>query len=186
MPKTDPASALADAALKLLAKKSWSELTLAEVAKAAKLPMTQLQSLTPAKPALMGVILRRIGSETTARYKPEKGSASVRDRIFDVMMTWFEVLGSRKPAARSLYEGLGRDPLSLLAAREEIVAAASWLLALAQADTGPMIPLRALGLAGVMARAIPIWLDDGKDMAKTMARLDGDLSRIENLLRRTG
>src|ERR1700679_954066 len=186
MPKIDLAAALADAAFKLLAKKSWSELTLAEIAKAAKLTMAQLQALAPAKPALIGSILRKIGSETTARYKPERGSRSARDRLFDVAMTWFEVLASRKPAVRSLYDGLKRDPLSLLAARQDIVAAASWLLALAEADTGPLVPLRALGLAGVMARVIPVWLDDGKDMAKTMARLDGDLGQIDKLLRRGG
>jgi hypothetical protein len=186
MPKTDPATALADAALKLLAKQSWSDLALAAVAKAAKLPMAQLHTLAAAKPALIGLILRRIGNETTARYKHEKGSTSARDRIFDVAMTWFEVLASRKPAIRSLYDGLKRDPLSLLAAREEITAAASWLLVLAEADTGPAVPLRALGLAGVMARTIPAWLDDGKDMAKTMARLGSDLGQIDKLLRRGG
>lgn len=186
MPKNDPAATLADATLKLLAKKSWSTLTLAEVAKAAKVRMAPLRSLAAAKPALVGLILRRIGDETATRYRPDKSSRSPRDRIFDVAMTWFEVLAARKAAIRSLYEGLSRDPLSLLAMRAEIAAAAGWLLALAEADTGPLIALRAMGLAGVMARAIPVWLEDGKDMAKTMARLDGDLGQIEKLLRRGG
>jgi AcrR family transcriptional regulator len=180
MPKATVETRLADAALKLLAKKRWSDLTLAEVAKAAKIPFAQLQSLAASKPALIGSILDRIGGETASRYKPDAGS-SVRDRLFDVAMTWFEVLAARKPAIRSLYEGLKHDPLSLLAARGEIGVAASWLLALAEADTGPAIGLRAMGFALAIAHAIPVWLDDGKDLAKTMARLDGDLRRGESV-----
>jgi len=179
--KTDPTARLADAALKALAKTRWSDLTLAQVAKAAKIPLAHLQPLAASKPALIGLILKRIGGETASRYKPDKGSASARDRLFDVAMTWFEALASRKAAIRSLYEGLKRDPLSLLAARGEIIAASGWLLALAEADTGPAVALRAMGFALVIARAIPLWLDDGKDMAKTMARLDGDLRRGESV-----
>jgi hypothetical protein len=177
MPKATVETRLADAALKLLAKKRWSDLTLVEVAKAAKIPFAQLQPLAASKSALIGLILNRIGGEIASRYKPDKGSHSARDRLFDVAMTWFEVLAARKATIRSLYDGLKRDPLSLLAARGEIVAAAGWLLALAEADTGPAAGFRAIGFALLIARAIPVWLDDGKDMTKTMARLDGDLRR---------
>jgi hypothetical protein len=179
MVKTDPTARLADAALKLLAKTPWRDLALAQVAKAAKVPMTALRPLANGKPALIGLILTKLGDETVARYRPDAES-SARDRVFDVAMTWFEISNGRKPAMRSLYDGLKRDPLSLLAARSEIVSAASWLLTLAEADTGPAIALRALALAAAIGRAIPAWLDDGKDMAKTMAQLDGDLRRADS------
>ncbi len=181
MAKPDPGTKLADAALKLLAKTSWSELTLAAAAKTAKIPLADLRDVASGKPALIGLILTKLGSETASRYRPDAQS-SARDRVFDVAMTWFEISNARKPAMRALYDGLKRDPLSLLAARGEIVAAASWLLTLAEADTGPAIPVRALALAGAIARAFPVWLDDGKDLAKTMAQLDADLRRADWLL----
>jgi hypothetical protein len=181
MPKASPETALADAALKLLAKTRWDELALVRVAKAAKVPLASLQTIAPSKPALIGLILARLGRDTAARYKPDSGSASARDRIFDVAMTWFDVLAPRKAAIRALYEGLRHDPLTLLAARGEFVAAAEWLLVLAEADKGPANAVRAAGLAIALARAVPVWLDDGKDLAKTMARLDGDLARGESL-----
>jgi hypothetical protein len=81
--------------------------------------------------------LRGFGHEVAARYKRDSGSESARDRIFDVAMTWFDVLAARKQAVRSLYNGLKRDPLALVAARGEILSAAGWLLVLAEADTGP-------------------------------------------------
>ncbi len=185
MAKLSNEDRLADAALKLLAKKRWADLTLGDVAKAAKIPLAQLQSLEGGKAALVGLILKRLGAETAKRYKPEKGSGSSRDRIFDVAMIWFEINAGRKPALRSLYEGLKFDPLTLIAMRAEFAGAGSWLLTLAQADTGSLLSLRAIGLALIMARALPVWLDDDEEeMMKTMAQLDSDLSRTENIANR--
>jgi hypothetical protein len=184
MAKATADTKLADAALKLLAKKSWRDLGLAEVAKAAKIPLFRLQTLG-GKPALIGLLLQKFGAETAKRYVPQKG-ADTKDRVLEVAMTWFEVNSARKPAIRSLYEGLKFDPLTLIARREQFAAAAAWLLTLAEADTGPAMPLRALGFAAVMGRAMGVWLDDDADMAKTMARLDGDLSRAADFLRPRG
>jgi AcrR family transcriptional regulator len=182
MAKPTHETRLADAALKLLAKKDWRDLTLAEVAKAAKIPLTLLQSVG-AKPALIGIMLQKFGAETAKRYVSEKG-ASAKDRVLEVAMTWFEVNAARKPAIGSLYDGLKFDPLTMIAQREQFAAAGSWLLTLAEADTGPAMPLRALGFAAIMGRAIGVWLNDDADMTKTMARLDGDLSRASDFLRK--
>jgi hypothetical protein len=184
MPKPIPKTRLAAAALKLLARQGWSELTLAATAKAAKIPFAELAPIARAKPALIGIVLDLVGGETAARYKPDSGAESARDRLFDVAMLWFDMWGPRKAALRALHDGLKRDPLALIAARGDILAAASWLLALAEADTGSASALKAAGLAGALARAIPVWLDDGKDLAKTMARLDGDLRRGESVFGR--
>jgi AcrR family transcriptional regulator len=184
MAKTDPETALAQAALKLLAKKPWSELTLAAVARAAKLPLSSLQSIVPNKAALLGLILTSVGTDIGKRYRRDPGSEDARDRLLDVALTWFEVLAPHKRAVRSLYDGLKRDPLTLIAARAEVLAAANWLFVLAEADTGPALPIRALALAGILARAIPVWLEDDKNLTKTMARLDTDLRRTEDLFGR--
>jgi AcrR family transcriptional regulator len=181
MPVADPGTKLADAALKLLAKHRWSELTLAQVARAAKVPLASLQTIAPDKPALLGLILRRIGANVAKTYHPDRRSADACDRLLDVALTWFEVLQPRAAAVRSLYEDLCRDPLSLLAARGEILAAASWLLTLAEADAGVSLPARALAFAGILARAIPVWLDDNEEMTATMAQLDADLRRARFL-----
>jgi AcrR family transcriptional regulator len=188
MVKTDPERELAQAALKLLAKKPWPELTLAEVARAAKQPLASLQFVAPNKPALLGLILRAIGADVAKRYRRDPGSSDPRDRLLDMSLTWFEVLAPHKRAIRALHDGLKRDPLSLIAARGATVAAAEWLFVLAEADTGPALSLRALALAATMARAVPVWLDDDKTLSKTMARLDTDLRRAENLFgaRRSG
>jgi hypothetical protein len=182
MAKSDPKAKLADAALKLLAKTRWTDLTLAAVARGAKVPLRDLQSLAPAKPALIGIILSQVGDAVARRYKPDNGSA--HDRLLDVAVTWFETQAANKKAIGALYDGLKFDPLALIDARGDIVSAASWLLVLAEADAGPALPIRALALAGAIARAIPVWIEDDKDLTKTMARLDSDLGRGENFFRR--
>jgi AcrR family transcriptional regulator len=175
---------LADAALKLLAKTGWRNLALAQVAKAAKIPLPQLQDLRGGKSALIGLILNKIGTETAKRYKPESGTA--RERLFDVALAWFETNAKRKPAIRALYEGLKYDPITLIEQRGAFVSAAGWLMTLAEADKGPMLQARALALAAIIARAVPVWLEDGAELTRTMARLDTDLSRITTLPLREG
>jgi AcrR family transcriptional regulator len=173
---------LADAALKLLAKKSWRDLVLADVAKSAKIPLLQLQDLAGGKSALVGLILQKIGAETAKRYHPESDTA--RERLFDVALCWFEVNGKRKPAIGALYEGLKYDPITVIEQRGAFAAAAQWLMTLAKADKGPMVQARTVTLAILVARAIPVWLKDDPELTATMARLDRNLSRADSFARR--
>lgn len=182
MPKPDSETRLADAALKLLAKTAWPELTLAAVAKSARVPLADLQPIASSKSALLGLILRRTGGQVAARYAREPGTA--HDRLFEAAMCWFDVLAPHKKAVRAIFDGLRRDPIALVAARAGIFEAANWLMTLAEADIGPALPLRALGLAAVLGSTIPVWLKDGPDMAKTMASLDTGLRRGGEILNR--
>ena len=168
---------LAESALRLLARSSWQDLTLAAVARSAKVPLASVRAHAPSKPSLIGLILQYTGDQAAVRYKKDRSSGAARDRIFDVVLTWLEVLGPRKAAVRSLYEGIGRDPLALAGARRELLAHAEWLLALAEADTGRIVSVKAAALTLVLARAVSVWLEDDKQLTKTMARIDGDLRR---------
>ena len=173
---------LADAALKLLAKAGWRDLALADVTRAAKVPLTSLQDLRGGKSALIGAILRKIGAETAKRYKPESDVA--RDRLFDVAMAWFEVNAKRKSAIGSLYDGLKYDPITLIEQRGAFVSAAQWLMTLAEADKGPALQLRAVAFGAMIARAIPVWLEDDAELTNTMAQLDRDLSRADSFTKK--
>jgi hypothetical protein len=127
-------------------------------------------------------MLRQLSGELARRYRPDRESQSARDRTFDVCMTWFGLQQPRKKAMRALTNGLSRDPPALLSARREFVAAAEWILALGEADAGAALRVRAAILAGLIMRAMPVWLADDDEMGKTMAQLDRDLRRAENLL----
>src|SRR3974390_237066 len=106
--KSDSGTRLADAALRILAKKAWAELSLVAVAKAAKLPLAELAAHATAKPALIGLVLRRINATVTRAYRPSR-TGDGRDRLFDVAMAWFDALRPHKKAVHALYRGLRND-----------------------------------------------------------------------------
>lgn len=184
MPKSDPETQLVTAAFRLLARKSWRELTLAAIARAAKLNLADATAVAPSKSALVGIMFRATAQEAARRYRPDRESRSARERIFDAAMTWFEVQQPRKAAMRAFYTGLRGDPLALLSARRDVRRSAEQILALAEADAGPTAPILSLSLVGILLRSAFVWIGDNRDMDKTMAALDRDLKRIEGVLLR--
>ena len=179
MASPGPEARIAAAAFRLLAKEPWDGLTLASVARAAKLPWDVMLTLAPSRTALVGLMLRRAAADTAKQYQPDSVSRSARERLFDAIMTWFEAQNGRKDALRSLYDGLRREPLMLLLLRADFIASAEWLLALAEVDAGPAAPVRIACIGGLVVHAFPVWLSDEADMGKTMARVDRDLRRVE-------
>jgi AcrR family transcriptional regulator len=182
MPRFDTEARIAAAAFRLLGREAWNGLTLASVARSAKVPWDEMLKTAPSRTALVGVMLRRAAADTAKRHRPDRVAKRMRDRVFDAIMSWFEAQNVRKEAVRALYDGLAREPLTLLALRGDIIASTGWLLALAEADAGAAAPVRAACIAGIVARALPVWLSDDKDMGKTMAQLDRDLRRVERFL----
>ncbi|HEX4159823.1 MAG TPA: hypothetical protein VHY79_15260 [Rhizomicrobium sp.] len=182
MPRPDAEDRIAAAAFRILAKEPWTETTLASVAKSAKVPWDEVLQIAPSRAALVPVMLRRAAADTAKRYRPDRATQNARERVFDAIMSWFEVQSARKQAVRALYTGLRREPLTLLSLRREFVASAEWLLALAEADAGAASSVRAACIGGLVAHALPVWLSDDEDMGRTMAQIDHDLRRIERFL----
>src|SRR5437773_10844184 len=87
--KDSPAQ-LTPAFLHVLARLKWADITLAAVARAAKLPLPEVLAIAPSKTALPGLLLRSLAKETTRRHMAEPASESPRERLFDVTMTWFD------------------------------------------------------------------------------------------------
>jgi AcrR family transcriptional regulator len=173
---------LARAALRLLAKEEWAKLTLAAIARAAKLPLRDVLVLMGSKTAVAGLVLRMLARETASRYSADSASDDLRERLFDVTMMFFDVQAAHAAALKKFYRALQVDPVTLLAVRGDILGIAGELLALAEADFGLSPRLQAGVFAGVLIRAVSAWRHDEAEMGKTMAQLDGDLRRVERLL----
>src|SRR5947209_19929368 len=94
-PKNDGEAQLARAVLDILAQEKWADITLASVARAAKLPLPDVLAIAPSKIALPGLILRYLAGETVRRHKAGPASGNPRERLFDVTMAWFDVQQSR-------------------------------------------------------------------------------------------
>ena len=115
--KIDVSERVIEAAFKLAAERGWRGLSLAEIAEAAKLPLSQVYPLFPTKEAILRAFSRRIdaevlGDQSLVEEWDDDGSA--RDRLFDVMMRRFDALAPYKTAIGHLLHERSRDPLGAL------------------------------------------------------------------------
>lgn len=179
---SDRETLVAQAALGLLDKEEWSRITLTAVARLAKLPLSDVMAAASSKAALPGLILRMLIRETARRNTSDAKSSDPRERLFEVAMAWFDAQQSFAVGLKRLYRALQYDPASFLALRGEILDASGHLLALAEADFGFSPLIQSAAFAAILVRAVAAWRDDGDDMGKTMAQLDGDLRRVEKFL----
>ena len=182
--RKDPSDKIIDAALKLAATRGWRELSLAEIATAAKVPLPELGELFASKSAILAAWSARIDAEVLKLAEAEDMSGeSARDRLFDVLMLRIDAMTPQKSALIAIARDLRRDPVAALSLIAPMMQAFGWMLEAAGVDSsGLRGALRVRGLALIWSRVLPVWLGDGEDMAKTMAELDRRLRQAEDLL----
>ena len=180
---------LIDTALKLAAERGWREVSLAEIAETAKVPLAKAYRVFPSKQAIFGGFARGIDAEVLADDNLAgewDAETSARDRLFDVMMRRFDALQPHRAGLGNLIYDQARDPLAALCSAQQLLRSMAAMLEAARIPSSGLAgAARSKGLAGLYLVTLRVWLrDETADMAKTMAALDGYLRRIESLLRR--
>lgn len=175
---------LARAALSLAASSPWREVTLTKLADAANRPVSDYYgaSVGEAVDCVEEAFDRSIGDNLD---KLDDGQ-SVRDRLFDLIMRRFEAMEPHRAAVLAMEHGGDRDPTQLAAAHQRHVRCARWVLALAGLEADGMTgQARAQGLGVIIGQARAAWRGDSAgDFAKTMASLDRNLRRAEEMFGR--
>ena len=97
--KADIPDHVIDTALALAAERGWRDLSLVEIAAAAKLPLSKLYPHYPSKTAILDAFMRRTDAAVLAEETEPEGSA--RDRIFDVLMRRFDALQPHRDRSQS-------------------------------------------------------------------------------------
>jgi AcrR family transcriptional regulator len=168
------------AALLCAAKKSWADITLLDIAESANLPLPELRDEFTSKTQLIAGLLRAIDDEVLKRAAKRTEGQQQRDRLFDIIMTRFDVLGPHKAALKSIYAS-GAADVSLAV---PYLSSQHWMLAAAGISTdGATGALRVAGLGMAYAWVFRTWLeDDDPGLSKTMAALDRRLRRGERAL----
>ncbi|MGF1610167.1 MAG: TetR family transcriptional regulator [Kiloniellales bacterium] len=181
--KADIPNQVIDAALALAAEQGWRDLSLADIAAAAKLPLSKVHPVYSSKAAVLAGFLRRVDAAVLAE-PAEEGSA--RDRLFDVLMRRFDALQPHREALANIAHDELRAPLGALCSLCALRRSMALMLETAGLDsTGLRGALRVKGLSAAYLASFRVWLrDDSPDMARTMAALDGYLRRIEGLIQR--
>lgn len=173
---------LVAAAMKLAAERPWKEVTLNDIAAASGVNLVDVRNAFSDKGELLAAFVRMVDDAVLARAPHRSGEQPVRDALFEVLMSRFDVLASYRPALKSIAASWPPSP-SLIAA---IAQSQSWMLRAAGIGAdGVEGRLRATGLGALYASVYRTWLDDDDPgLAKTMAALDRRLRRGEEALQR--
>jgi len=172
-----------DAALGLAGERTWSEVTLGDIAARAGLSLARLYGVLPSTSAVVDAFWRRVDVEMLNYVEDLDTEDNELDKLFDTIMARFEALESYRPAVRSIYDGLRRDPLSWLALRRSFWRSMNALIDASGLSTEPSH--RLLGsrlIVWVWLRTFSVWLDDDpRELAKTMAAVNAELRRLQRL-----
>jgi ubiquinone biosynthesis protein COQ9 len=172
------------AALELAKDKNWGAITLAGIAQAANLDLADLRREFSCKSDILRAFQREVDAEVLARVRPAGEAQTPRDRLFDIVMTRFELMQPYKPALRRIASYLCCRPGESAALICSSLASQYWMLAGADAKLdGPGGAARVAGLAAIYGKVFQVWLDDASlSLDKTMAALDQRLARGERML----
>ncbi|MGH6816247.1 MAG: TetR/AcrR family transcriptional regulator [Hyphomicrobiaceae bacterium] len=172
-----PKGRLIAAALRLGALRPWSEITLLDIAEAAEATLMELRREFASKGDILAAFGRAVDDEVLKRIPKRTGEQAPRDRLFEVVMSRFDVLGPYKTALHSIGRSGSLDPQLL----RSLLASQQWMLEAAGIGSeGVGGSLKAAGLAAVYASVFRTWLeDDDPGLARTMAALDRRLRRGE-------
>jgi AcrR family transcriptional regulator len=178
--RTTPKGRILVAALEQATARSWAEVTLLDIAEAAGVPLTELRDLFSSKTAIIAGLLRTVDDEVLKRVPKRGEGQEARDRLFDVVMTRFDVLAPHRAALKSIYHSGSAD----FALAGPFLSSQHWMLEAAGVATdGSAGALRVAGLGLTYASVFRVWLeDDDPGLARTMAALDRRLRRGERAL----
>jgi AcrR family transcriptional regulator len=168
-----------DAFMTLLAEKPIERIGFAEIAKSARVSLSELRGTFPSMLAILAAQMREIDRAVLAGGDAELADEPPRERLFDVLMRRLEVLAPHRAAIRSLMRSASLNPSLAFALNSLSVRSQQWMLTAADIGaSGPRGMLRAQGLALLFASVLRTWIDDqDRGLARTMAALDRALAR---------
>jgi ubiquinone biosynthesis protein COQ9 len=172
------------AAFELAKERRWGDISLADIAQSANLSLADLRREFSCKTDILRAFQSEVDAEVLAKARSAGEARSPRDRLFDVVMTRFEVMQPYKPALRRIASHLCCRPGEAATLFCASLASQYWMLAAAGAKLdGPAGALRVAGLTALYGKVFQVWLDDpSPSLDKTMAALDKRLARGERVL----
>lgn len=174
-----------DTAFALALERGWRDLSLAEIAEAAEVPLSRLHPIFPSKTAILEGFADQVDAAMLGE-GIEPPETPARDRLFDMVMRRLDALQPYRESLGVVLQDQLRDPLAgccgLVRLRRSMAVT---LEAAGFSTTGLRGVLRLKGLSAIYLTTLRVWLrDDSEDMAKTMAYLDKQLARVDSLIGR--
>ncbi|HLO22492.1 MAG TPA: hypothetical protein VK193_03600 [Methyloceanibacter sp.] len=117
------------AALALAEKKSWRDTTLADIAQEAGLGLSDLRAEFTCKSDILSAFQAKVDEEVLVKAKAAPEGQSPRDRLFDLIMTRFDVLAPYKGALKRISAYLSCRPGEAASLACSTLASQYWMLA---------------------------------------------------------
>jgi ubiquinone biosynthesis protein COQ9 len=178
---TQPLGRAVVAAFRLAEKKSWGQVSLLDIADEAGLTLVELSRHVSSKTAVLRAFARLVDDEVLRKAERREPEESLRERLFDVVMTRFETMAPYRAGLKRIAAETSFAPELL----PSVMTSQAWMLVAAGIPAeGAAGGVRVAGLASVYAATFRDWLnDDDAGMAKTMAALDRRLRRGEGWIK---
>ena len=154
----------------------WGESSLVGAARDAGLDLARLRVRFPDKTAFL-LRFGLMADQAALAAGPATGLP--RERVFDLVMSRFDVLQAHRMGVLALIDALRTDPGTTLLLWGATLRSMRWMLDAAEVPTaGPVGALRVQGMGLLWAYVLRAWeKDESADMAATMAALDRALDR---------
>lgn len=182
--KADPRRKVIETLMSLAAEQPYGDISLAEIARAADMSLADLRDLFPSKGAILGGLMRMIDRQVLDGTTADMEDETHHDRLLDVMMRRLDAFAPYREGMRAVYRSIRSDPVFALQINQAATNSWRYMLEAAGIETGGGLgAMRVQGAVLVFSKAFAVWLDDADDMARTMATLDRELKRGEQIMR---
>jgi AcrR family transcriptional regulator len=172
--------------MRLAADRPWSDIEITDVAREAGISLADMRDLFPSKGAILDGFGRMIDRQVIEGTTEDLLGEPARERLFDIFMRRLDAMQPYKKALRRIAYALRGDFASLAALNRSALNSQRYMLAAANIPSeGPLGFAKLQGAAIAFSNIMETWFDDDDPtQARTMARLDRELTRGERFLER--
>ncbi len=174
---------LISAAMTLVAEKGWRNLSLADIALKAGLPLPEVAGRIRSKSDLLGLYAQEVDRHMiSGEIDPAE---SLHDRLFDLLMRRFDAMSGDRSALSTILSQSLDDPKTLVCRGWGLRRSLGLALEAAGLSSSGLCGAARLGvLTGVYLRTLKTFFhDESPDLSATMATLDKALRKVDQLAR---
>ena len=169
--------------LELAVERGWASLTLQDIARESGVTLADVYDHFEDKTDILGAFGRMIDRRILESISEPDETLASRDILFDVLMDRLEALNEHREGVVAILQSFHLDPKQAVISLPHLCRSMSWMLEAAGINTNGLSgALKVAGLSAIYLKILRTWKDDeSEDLAKTMAALDKDLNRAEQL-----
>ena len=186
MKKSEIPHHIVSTAMSLAVETGWATLSLAEIAVASKVSLSDLHQIFPSKNSILRFISEQADQGVLDECDTDDLRQPAKDRLFEICMNRFDALAPFKEGIKAIAKDSRRDPVAALLFLCNLRRSMPLMLEAAGISTSGIrgvVRVKAFSIAYLAA--LQSWLsDDSDDLGKTMVKLDKVLGRLDMMARR--